>query len=381
KKTMVMETSYAYTPEDTDFWGNTIGAGAAGADYPFTVAGQANFLRDLTDTLVNKTKDAIGLCYWEGTWISVGTENLEKNQKLWEEFGSGWASSYAKEYDPDDAGKWYGGSAVDNQALFDADGKPLESLKVFALLKNGNDAPVYVDGALDASCTMMTDDPSFELPKTVPVVYSDNSKKDAAVTWDAFDLAAARAKGNADYTIAGKAEGYDVVCRLAVREYNYIENDSFEDPSAAPWTLTVNAGTPSNTHKIGVTAENPKTGTYAFHFWTSDAAGVDFDITQDLAMKTSGTYKYGFSVLGGGSGTASVTASAEDVYGYVLIDGEEAGRVPVTITCYANGYRSYLLEGIRYEAGRKLTVGIHVGIAEANCWGDIDDVMFNYVGE
>ena len=382
KKTMVMETSYAFTTEDTDFWSNTIGeGGAAGASYPVTVAGQANFLRDLTDVLVNRTKDAIGVCYWEGTWITVGRESLEANKALWEEHGSGWASSYAKEYDPNDAGKWYGGSAVDNQALFDADGKPLESLKVFALMKGGNDAPVYADGALDAAVTMMTDDTSFELPKTVPVVYSDNTKKDAAVTWEPFDLAAARAKGNADYTIPGKAEGYGVTCALAVREFNFVENDSFEDASAAPWELTVNAGTPSNTHKIGVTAENPKTGQNAYHFWTSDASGVNFDIVQTLQLRASGTYKLTFSVLGGGQGTAAVTASKENVYGYVLTGGEEAARVPVTVTSYSDGYRTYRIDGIRCEAGQPVAIGIHVEIAEANCWGDIDDVMFNYVGE
>ncbi len=248
-------------------------------------------------------------------------------------------------------------------------------------MKDGNDAPVYADGALDASATMMTDDASFALPKTVPVVYSDNAKKDAAVQWEAFDLAAARAKGNADYTIAGKAEGYDVVCNLAVREFNFVENDSFEEPTADPWVLSVNAGTLSNTHKIGVTAENPKSGKNAYHFWTSDAAGVDFDLTQTLSLRTSGTYKLSFSVLGGGLGTAAVTASKEDVYGYVLLDGEETARVPVTVTSYSDGYRTYRLDDIRYEAGETLTVGIHIGIAEANCWGDIDDVMFNYVGE
>ena len=48
---------------------------------------------------------------------------------LWEKHGSGWATSYASDYDPDDAGKWYGGCAVENQALFDENGKALESLK------------------------------------------------------------------------------------------------------------------------------------------------------------------------------------------------------------------------------------------------------------
>ena len=71
--------------------------------------------------------------YWEPAWLPVqiydeNAENAEEvlasNKQKWEAYGSGWASSYSAEYDPDDAGVWYGGSAVDNQALFDFTGKP-----------------------------------------------------------------------------------------------------------------------------------------------------------------------------------------------------------------------------------------------------------------
>ena len=41
------------------------------------------------------------------------------NSALWEKYGSGWASSYSAEYDPDDAGLYYGGCSWDNQAMFD----------------------------------------------------------------------------------------------------------------------------------------------------------------------------------------------------------------------------------------------------------------------
>ena len=138
KKVVIAETSYAYTSEDTDFHGNTIGAGFGEVDgYPFTVQGQADFVRDLIDTASN-IDNCIGVFYWEGTWISAGGKSYEENRLLWEKYGSGWASSYVAEYDPDDAGKWYGGCAVDNQALFDKNGRALESLKVFALVRDGN---------------------------------------------------------------------------------------------------------------------------------------------------------------------------------------------------------------------------------------------------
>jgi hypothetical protein len=49
---------------------------------------------------------------------------------LWADYGSGWATSYASEYDY--MATTTGGSSYDNQALFDFSGKPLESLKVFS---------------------------------------------------------------------------------------------------------------------------------------------------------------------------------------------------------------------------------------------------------
>ncbi len=135
KKVMVMETSYAYTPDDTDFHGNTIASGSNVAKpYPYTVQGQAQSVRDVIET-VAQIPEGIGVCYWEGTWIAAGGSSKTENQKKWEQFGSGWASSYASAYDPDDAGKYYGGCAVDNQAMFDAKGHPLESLKVFQAVR------------------------------------------------------------------------------------------------------------------------------------------------------------------------------------------------------------------------------------------------------
>ena len=55
KKVMVAETSYAFTAEDSDLSGNTIGEGGGIVkDYPFTLQGQANLVRDVIDALVRE---------------------------------------------------------------------------------------------------------------------------------------------------------------------------------------------------------------------------------------------------------------------------------------------------------------------------------------
>ena len=76
---------------------------------------------------------------WAGTaWIPAvsisGLEGAEleaakaENRRLWAEYGTGWASQWAGSYDPEDAGKYWGGPDKDNKAMFDFDGNPLESL-------------------------------------------------------------------------------------------------------------------------------------------------------------------------------------------------------------------------------------------------------------
>lgn len=132
KKVVIAETSYCYTSEDGDGSANSlVGIDDLVDGYPATVQGQASMVRDVCAAA--SEAGALGVFYWEGTWIPVG-EATADNSPIWEEYGSGWASSYASDYDPEDAGKYYGGCSWDNQAMFDFDGHPLESLNVFRMI-------------------------------------------------------------------------------------------------------------------------------------------------------------------------------------------------------------------------------------------------------
>lgn len=138
KKVMVMETAYAYTARDTDFYSNTVPDEGLTQSYPYSVQGQADAVHDVVETVAS-LQNGIGVVYWEGAWISVGGSNEAENARLWEKYGSGWATRFSAVYDPDDAGKYYGGCNVDNQALFDETGHPLSSLQIFNLVRYGND--------------------------------------------------------------------------------------------------------------------------------------------------------------------------------------------------------------------------------------------------
>lgn len=371
KKVMVAETSYAFTAEDTDFSGNTIGEGSAVVkNYPYTVQGQANSVRDVIDTVANKMTNGIGVFYWEGTWISVGTGSWEENSALWERYGSGWASSYAAEYDPDDAGKYYGGCAVDNQAFFDAQGKAIESLKVFALVKNGNTVENKADAIEDVN--LMCDlNGEIVLPTTVNAVMSDNSKQEIPVQWHDVDMDTYKNGGVAKYTIRGTAGGMDAVCYLSMVEYNYLENWSFEDGDGG-WTATKL----KNFDQLYIEDKQTDsvTGSKHYHFWGSAADSVEFTLEQEVNDLTAGTYTYSISVMGGDCGDAQV------VYAYVKINGEIVAKANTEFTVY-NEWHTAVISDIEYKEGDTIVVGLYVNCPNAGAWGKIDDAMFNSVAK
>lgn len=124
KQVMVAETAWDHMTYD-----NTQGA------YPYSVQGQATAIRDVVQAVHNV--GGIGVFYWEPAWIELPDTSWKERAQIWERYGTGWASSYAVEYDPNDAGLYYGGSACVKQALFDENGYPLDSLRTFADLREG----------------------------------------------------------------------------------------------------------------------------------------------------------------------------------------------------------------------------------------------------
>jgi arabinogalactan endo-1,4-beta-galactosidase len=369
KKVLVMETSYAYTPEDTDFNGNTISAGSAvDKPYPYTVQGQANSVRDVIETVAN-TPGGIGVVYWEGTWITVGRNSWEENHEKWEKFGSGWASSFASEYDPNDAGKYYGGSAVDNQAMFDADGKPLESLRIFNLVRYGNEVQVKADALEDVHITA-TVGGSISLPEQVSAIMTDGTTQSVSATWNVEEDALAQmASAEGDYVIEGTADGLSCKAYVTVEQANLLKNPSFEDGDLAPWVLT-ELGSADQLH-VEDKASDSLTGRWHMHFWSAKTDSVEFTLEQQLTDLAAGTYRYNISIMGGDSGDS-------EIYAYVKINGQITKTAPMTITAYGNWDTAEITE-ISCNPGDVLTVGIYVRCkgAGGGAWGKIDDGVLN----
>ena len=134
----VMETSWLNSLKDTDGTPNVIGESSANAKvYSDDPQGQVDALTDMYQTVLSNS-NGLGAFYWEPAWIPVkaGWSNWKYNKDVANIYGTGWASEGAKDYYP--AQKMYyngqsawGGSSWDNQALFDSEGYPLQSLKFY----------------------------------------------------------------------------------------------------------------------------------------------------------------------------------------------------------------------------------------------------------
>ena len=237
KKVVIAETSYCYTEKDGDGFGNSFdGIEDAVDGYAPTVQSQATMIRDIC-AAANEV-GVLGVFYWEGTWIPVGSEDQD-NSALWEKYGSGWASSYSAEYDPDDAGLYYGGCSWDNQAMFDFTGHPLPSLNVFRYLKDGHTVPLAVDFIPQTTVSCDVGE-ALTLPETVEVVYNDRSADtQVLVSWDASQVAAIDTKKAGTYTVDGTlSDGTAVTADVDVEMVNYVKNPGFEEVDRSMWEIS-----------------------------------------------------------------------------------------------------------------------------------------------
>lgn len=383
KDAMVVETSYAYTLDDSDGHGNTVREGnnddSAEATEPFTVQGQATFMRNL----INAVNEAggLGVYYWEPAWITVGdttglsetdaTARYEANKKIWEEKGSGWASSYSGEYDPKDAGKWYGGSAVDNQAMFYPDGTATAGLKVWNYVKTG--AKVTKIGVEDIETANVTAEAGkeLELPKTVNVTYN-TEKVEENVVWstDGIDFSKA-----GTYTVEG-----------TVKFSRKIERGAYKDKTSGTTKCTVvikqknlitdadDAGfekadnfTANNkiVDSVSSTKDDKKSGAACAHWYNADTDLAEAEITYKKAI-TLASGEYTFEYVGQGFDGDQLYAKVVDPKGNVIAKGDN-----VTLT----GWKNWKTPSVSFKLEKETDVTLVVGIVSAKGgWGTADDL-------
>ena len=378
KKVMVAETSYAYTMEDGDGHGNAIAKDSdLVSGYAASVQGQANVVRDVMAAVADVGSAGIGAFYWEPAWIPVqvydadaenASEILKENKAIWEKYGSGWASSYAGEYDANDAGKWYGGSAWDNQAMFDFAGHPLASLNVFKYVGTGAKASLAVDSVDNAELTVNLGE-KIELPQKTTVHFNDNTASERTVTWNQEQIKALAEAGSGTYKVSGTVEvleqTYNVTCKVVIKAKNYVNNYSFEDSDRSMWEIE-DTNSAADYQK---NASDALTGDYALHFWS--AKDIEFTVSQTISGLEAGEYAFSANIQGG-------DASTQDMYIFVTI-GNKTYKQSMSVSGWCE-WDTPEITGITVQDGQDVTVGAYVS-ACAKAWGTLDDFVLSRTGD
>lgn len=411
KKVMVAETSWVTTWEDGDGHENTAPRTTQTLQYPVSVQGQADEMRDVINAvnLVNSNaagNPAIGVFYWEPAWISpyyvyngktIDQGLYNKNKQLWEKYGSGWATSYSAEYDPTDAGRWYGGSAVDNQAWFDFNGQALETSKVYSYIRTGAVAAerqneiANVENEIEKKVNVGEPIPWPE-GKDVVVTFSDGTKTSdeggnshiASITieWDEDQVPLVNTDKAAIYNIDGvatctyylvdgkpetKTEKHDITLELEVLSTSSIlVNGGFES-GQEPWNIALLDNTAAGTAVVN--GDDPHSGGSGMHFWSADT--LHFTVSQEIADLKAGTYTFGGFLQGNGA-----SAKDEQLL-FVTVTGADGSKTTYEQTCSLNGWLNWTnpeITNIKVSAGDKLSVGMEIQSTIAGAWGTIDDL-------
>ena len=420
KKVMVAETSWVTTWDDGDGHGNSAPKITQELAYPVSLQGQADEIRDVVNavqTVNNKVSGAaIGMFYWEPAWISpyyvynadgsVDQSLYNKNKELWEKYGSGWASSYSIEYDPNDAGLWYGGSAVDNQAWFDFDGKALETTKVYSYIRTAANATNRRNAISTVRADMIKKvkvgdglDWTADWANEVDITFNDGNKYSGAkseedtnqnnpitaltIKWDEKQQELVNTDRAGVYTVTGVAtctyklgsdetdtatttEVFNVTLTIQVESSgNILQDPSFELNSDC-WKLGGTNPGYANKHST----ETPYSGNYTLHFYEEKGGNLNFTIEQKVETVKAGTYTFGAYIQGGGANDTDIQYAYAKVY-----NGDElVGNYRTS--CYLNGYNNWVqpeVTGIKVHEGEYLVVGMEVNSSKGLAWGSIDD--------
>ncbi|MDY0828658.1 glycosyl hydrolase 53 family protein [Microbacterium sp. BG28] len=354
KDVIVAETSWAYTLADGDGHMNVIDLPGEATTYPVSVQGQALAVRDVIQAVSDVGTAGLGVYYWEPAWLPVGPpEAAAQNAALWERDGSGWAASYAGEYDSNDAGVHFGGSAWDNQALFAHDGTPLESLNVFSYARTGAVAPRAVTGITSPELTA-PEGAMIPLPATVTVSYNDLTTEEQTVTWTP---GLEWVSGPGTYVLHGTTPaGLSTRASVTVTSANLLANPGFEDDDISMWRT---AGT-------GLTVgawDDPRTGSRSAHFYAADR--FSFTLEQSAGPVPAGTYRATGALQGGGQ--------LSDTVRLAVSSGAQEASVPFVLGGWRN-WSTPATDTITVADGATITVQVAGDLAPGS-WGTIDDLQ------
>lgn len=407
KKVYVAEISYPWTLEDGDGFGNNASEYSTDMDFTYEIGpeGQATAVRNAIAAVSQIGENGLGTFWWEPAWIPVnyaynedGSLNNEAwlaNQKAWKLFGSGWASIYASEYDPEVTSDINGGS-WDNQGFFDFQGHVLDSINVYKWVYTGAVGPTKVSTVDAASCEMIYQT-TPSLPETVKVNLNDGTSLDVSVTWNAEQVEKLKTADYGEYTIKGSVDAFSYESRgekvnVAAGEHeatcsvvitgtvNYVTNGDFETGDETGWTLTNTAGT--GNPAIGTNSGDAKNGSHYYTAW--DEVPIDFSIDQTITTNPPAGL-YTLFAYYQGTGVKEVTSDSS-LYAIVTYkDGTKktySGAVEIH-NVWKDFYQAKVNNIIINDNVTSITVGTRLSCTptDLGAWVVVDDISLMKAGE
>jgi arabinogalactan endo-1,4-beta-galactosidase len=328
---------------------------AEATQYSISRQGQADAMRAVVQAVADVGAAGIGVFYWEPAWLPVGEpDSIEQNRVLWERDGSGWATSAAGEYEPDDAGQWHGGSAWDNQALFDFDGTASDVLNIFSYVRTGAVAPRQVD-AVETLGVRVTAGDAIALPDEVTVRYTDGTSETQAVSWSGAEEFI---EGVGEYVITGlTSAGLAASATVSVVAQNFVVNGGFESEDVSAWIVEGEG--------LALRAwDDPHSGTHSAHFYA--ASDFAFALSQTVTGLPEGIYVARAALQGDGEGPD----------GRVTLALSAAGVAADPVDFALAGWREWSTSttaGVQIGPDGRAVVRITAQLP-AGAWGTIDDI-------
>ena len=343
KDVWVVEHGVSAFPSGTN--GNVTPARLAyGVQYPETIQGQANAIRDV----IAATAAAGGTGYfiYEAAWVDPGTLTT-LSQAAYEATGYGIAAGYSSVFRPsgdarpspdtfntlfatalvpegdnqvrgnfaESTATWYDGASGDSIRKSYGNlvpGTMYPSLKVFKYVYTGSedtirgDYVMYVPSPAQVNLAR-TDIGNITagLPATVNAVWASGNTTGIAVQWEASDIAAITQASSTPYTVNGTAIDGDSNWPVAISVFvspgvNLVLNPGFEDPDMSMWSQTsrrqgdVHSGSYSYDHAtrtITQTITVSEAGTYHLSVWHEGAGSITLFIRDNSGTaRASGSF-------------------------------------------------------------------------------------------
>ena len=336
KPSWVVETSYGFTNEPTEWASNQYGSHLENAGgYLTSWQGQTTAIRDIVQTIANaKENCGQGCFYWEPAWLPVrgstwatplgqyynahGSEPY--NFKASANYNKGAVVAYngeiytAKEAitaGAFNAEQWevtYSEiscrSAWANQGWFSYSGKVLPSAYTYKFLKDGShSATETIQGIREEEIEVTVNlKDGITLPSTA-LTYSDfDALRSAPVTWNQADIDAIVKDGN--YVVHGVVtsgnDTYDIIANV-IAQSNWVSDFSFEGQAegeqvavGAPWEAT--SQVPGGA-RIEAKSEGNLDGDKYFH-WYSTSENT-WELSQTITGVSAGNYDLATRLMAG----------------------------------------------------------------------------------